>query len=222
MAKHSKAGAQADLSNQSKLTEITRHSSDYPASLKHCPAQYTPDSFYALGNLDILKQKNIALFCSIRCPGSIILQVFDFIKSIQQTKITIISGFHSPMERECLEMLLRGKQHVIACPARALHNMRIKKEFKKPIDEGRLLLLSPFQDHHNRISLKNSTNRNYFVAAVADAIFIAHAAPDSKTEQFCKEIVSLQKPSFTLDNDINKNLIGLGARPVLPNDIPSL
>jgi hypothetical protein len=46
------------------------------------------------------------------------------------------------------------------------------------------------------------------------AIFVVHAGPSSKTEAFCKEILSWQKPIYTFDSDYNKNIIEMGARPV--------
>ena len=57
-------------------------------------------------------------------------------KELRVSDITVISGFHSPMERECLNILLRGKQSVIICPARSIEGMRIKSEYKKPLEEG--------------------------------------------------------------------------------------
>jgi predicted Rossmann fold nucleotide-binding protein DprA/Smf involved in DNA uptake len=118
------------------------------------------------------------------------------------------------MERECLTILLRGTQPVIVCPARSINNMRINKKYKKPLKDERLLFLSPFEENQRRISAKRSYYRNLFVAALSAAVFVAHAGPASKTEVFCKEIVSWQKPIYTFDSDYNKNLIKMGARPV--------
>ncbi|MEA3361075.1 MAG: DNA-binding protein, partial [Thermodesulfobacteriota bacterium] len=78
--------------------------------------------------------------------------------------MTVISGFHSPMERESLTMLLRGAQPIIICPARSINKMRINKEYKKPLKDGRLLFLSPFDENQLRISAKRSYYRNLFVA----------------------------------------------------------
>ena len=115
--------------------------------------------------------------------------------------MTVISGFHSPMECECLTILLRGAQPVIVCPARSINNMRINKEYKKPLKNGRLLFLSPFDENQQRISAKRSHYRNLFVAALSAAVFVvAHAGPASKTESFCKEIISWQKPVYTFDS----------------------
>ena len=128
--------------------------------------------------------------------------------------MTVISGFHSPMERECLTILLRGAQPVIICSAKSINNMRISKEYKKPLKDGRLLFLSPFDENQRRISAKRSHYRNLFVAALSAVIFVTHAGPASKTEAFCKEILSWQKPIYTFDSDYNKNLVEMGTRPV--------
>jgi len=53
--------------------------------------------------------------------------------------VTVISGFHSLVEQECLAVLLRGPQPVIVCPARGLARMRLKREYKEPMVAGRLL-----------------------------------------------------------------------------------
>jgi predicted Rossmann fold nucleotide-binding protein DprA/Smf involved in DNA uptake len=136
------------------ITEINRHSHQYPVLLKSCSTQQVPDTLYALGNRDMLKQKTLAFFCSIKCPGTIILQTHDFIKSLNKGNLAVIGGFHSPIEQECLNILLRGKTSVIVCPARALHGMRIRREYKRPLEDGRLLLLSLFKENHSRMSLK--------------------------------------------------------------------
>ena len=62
------------------------------------------------------------------------------------------------------------------------------------------------------LTFKTSHYRNIFVAALSAAVFVAHAGPDSKTEAFCKEIISWQKPIYTFESDYNKNIIDMGAR----------
>ncbi len=64
------------------------------------------------------------------------------------------------------------------------------------------------------MTFKTSYYSNLFVAAMSAAVFVAHAGPDSKTEAFCKEIISWQKPIYTFESDYNKNLVEMGARPV--------
>ena len=173
-----------------------------------------PNAITAIGNLDILRKNPTAIFCSTKCLGDLIVKTYDIAQILRNAGMTVISGFHSPMERECLTILLRGAQPVIICSAKSINNMRISKEYKKPLKDGRLLFLSPFDENQRRISAKRSHYRNLFVAALSAVIFVTHAGPASKTEAFCKEILSWQKPIYTFDSDYNKNLVEMGTRPV--------
>jgi predicted Rossmann fold nucleotide-binding protein DprA/Smf involved in DNA uptake len=174
-------------------------------SLKKYLTDKTPKAITAIGNLDILSNKTLAVFSSSKCPGSIILKTYDLMKKIcrgesQFAGMTVISGFHSPMEQECLNILLRGRQPVILCPARNINGMRIKAEYKKPFEEGRLLVLSPFFEKEKRISSERSLYRNRFVAALADTIFAPHVASNGKTEQLCREVKAWNKDICTFED----------------------
>ena len=79
------------------------------------------------------------------------------------------------MEKECLQILLRGSQPIIICPARTLPQ-RVPPDWKKPLGAGRLLVLSAFTATANRVTAELAARRNEFVAALADEVFIAHAA----------------------------------------------
>jgi predicted Rossmann fold nucleotide-binding protein DprA/Smf involved in DNA uptake len=118
------------------------------------------------------------------------------------------------MEQECLNILLRGKQPVIVCPARGIENMRLKAEYKTPLAESRLLFLSPFPEKEKRITADLALARNRFVAALADEIFVAHTAEGGKIEAFCCKLAARGKSLTTLESRANANLIALGARPV--------
>ena len=83
--------------------------------------------------------------------------------------------------------------------------------------DGRILLLSPFTEKSRRVTAGLAGARNKFVAALAHSVFIAHAEPGGKTEQFCREVLSWGKPVLTFDSDENANLLGLGANPVSLN-----
>lgn len=188
----------------------------YPSILPSLLGKDAPLRVATLGNLDLLKEKPLALFCSVKCPGNLILQTYDLAQQLRQAGVTVIAGFHSPMEQECLTILLRGSQPIIVCPARSLQGMRIPADYRQPLDTGRLLLLSPFDGKDRRVTEETALFRNRFVAALADAIFVAHAEPESKTEQFCREARGWKKPLYTLDGDANTNLLAMGAKPFCP------
>jgi predicted Rossmann fold nucleotide-binding protein DprA/Smf involved in DNA uptake len=197
---------------------LRRSDQPYPVQLTTYLASRAPEPLSVLGNLEILQRKTLALFCSVRCPGNLIVQTYDLAHKLRRAGVTVIGGFHSPMERRCLATLLQSPHPVIVCPARSLPK-QVPVEFRQPLEERRLLLLSPFDDTVNRADEETARQRNHFVAALADQIFAAYAAPNSRTECFCREILAWRKPLYTFAGDANENLLALGAKPINPNDL---
>lgn len=169
---------------------------------------------FAIGNISILSTKKLAFFCSVKSPGDIILKTYDLAKEFRDKGITVISGFHSPMEQECLRILLCGKQPIIICPARSIENIRIPKDWQGPLDDNRLLILSPFNKEQKRTTAQAAKIRNEFVAAIADKIFVAYASPNSKTEKFCSAFIDKGKPIYTLKSSANTMLVNMGVKTI--------
>ena len=96
------------------------------------------------GNLGLLEEPLTALFCSQRCPGDLILKTYDIARAMRDAGVPVIGGFQTPMERECLRLLLRGNQPVVVCPARGIEKMQVPRDWRPALDDGRLLVLSPF------------------------------------------------------------------------------
>ncbi|MBA3611454.1 MAG: DNA-processing protein DprA [Nitrospirales bacterium] len=196
------------------LTWVSLSDPAFPSSLVRHLGDKSPKRIAAIGNLDLVNSKAVALICSVKCPGTIILQTYDIARKLREAGVPVIGGFHSPMERECLRILLRGNQPLIICPARSLDEIRLPKEYKKPLDQGRLLLLSPFSDKLRRATVQTSLYRNRFVAALAECLFVPYAAPSGKTEQLCSDFLARGKRLYTLECDANLHLTALGAQPI--------
>ena len=166
------------------------------------------------GSLRLLEEPLTALFCSVRCPGDLILKTYDLAKTLRDAGAPVIGGFQTPMEKECLRLLLKGEQPVVVCPARGIEKMRIPVGWRPAIGEGRLLVLSPFPPSRRRPTAETAARRNELVATLANRVFIAHAAPGGKTEAFARKVADSGKPLLTLDSPANANLVGMGACPV--------
>jgi len=69
--------------------------------------------------------------------------------------------------------------------SRRIERMSVPAEWRAPLPVGRLLILSPFDANHPRITAEH---RNRFAAALAHRIPIPYAAPGSKTEAFVREV----------------------------------
>jgi len=137
----------------------------------------------AIGNADLLKRTKTGLLCSRKCPADKILEAYDQFKIwAADPQTTVISGFHSPVEKECLRLLLKGCAHIILCPARDIETMRIPKEWKPALDTGRMFILSPFTE--KRADARTIDRRNQLVANLADNFYIPYATPNGNIEQF--------------------------------------
>ena len=177
-------------------------------------AQRWIGQLWAIGDSRILSTSKTGLLCSLQCPANLIVAMHDLAFWWRTSAKTIISGFHSPVEKEALRILLRGKGKIIVCPARSIDGMRIPAAWRSSLEDGRLLILSPFAAKHRRLTEKLARQRNKFVAAMADKVFIAHASPGGKLETLAKEIVTLDKPCYTFQSEHNRNLLELGFRSI--------
>ena len=206
------------------IQRITQTDANYPKWLKDYLKTDAPEIIWARGNINLLQRSNTALngnlwalFCSSKCPGEIILKTHDLAQEFKEADIPTISGYHSPVEQECLRVLLRGAQPILFCPARGIENMRLKAAWRDALSEDRFLILSIFANHHKRSSATLASQRNAFVAALADKICVAHAAEDSKTLKFAQMVVAWGKPVFTFDTPANDALFQLGAQRIEPS-----
>ena len=185
-------------------------SQDFPAVIRHGVLEGSYLRIWAIGNLDILKTRLIGFFCSTKCPGSVIVQIYDLARALRDSGISVISGFHAPMEQECLDLLLRGTRPVVICPAHNIERMRLPTAWQTPIAEGHLLILSPFSVSHRRPTADLAEQRNLFVSALATTVVIAHASRGSKIDRLSAEIVASGKQVYTLDLPENASLMQHG------------
>lgn len=198
---------------------VKRGDGAYPPCVTKFLGDRAPEFIFLLGNSELLQKDLLGLFCSIKCPGSVILKTYDLAKALRDAGVPVIGGFHTPMEKECLALLLRGHQSIVICPSRSLEGMRLAANVKDGIEAGRVLLVSMFGAMHRRATAELADQRNKLVAALASRVFVSHAAPGGKTEALCREIAAMGKPIFTVDAPENANLLSLGAKPVVIEEL---
>jgi predicted Rossmann fold nucleotide-binding protein DprA/Smf involved in DNA uptake len=165
---------------------LTTGSTCWPGALFERLGKSSPRVLNAIGPSVLLRNTKTALFCSARAPGGAILRAHDTARRLRDENATVISGFHSPIEKDCLGILLRGRQPIIFCLARAIVGMRIPSECRAAFDAGRVLFLSPFVQLPRRVSRASALRRNEVVAALADEVFIAHITPGGETARIAE------------------------------------
>ena len=183
-----------------EIKYLTPEEPDYPPALLSTRL-FTPQAIIAyIGNLALLQERKTALFCSVKCPGAEIIKTLDYAMKMRDEGKILISGFHSPVEMECLNIFLRGEAPVIVCPARGLEEMRIRRDWKKALKAERMLIISPFAAEERRLKRDLAWKRNLFAAALADDIYIVYAGKGSGTERLGRTIQTWGKKIILLED----------------------
>lgn len=184
-------------------TRIPPADAHWPVRLSERLGDAAPTQLTTLGNLDLLALPKTGLFCSARCPSHVILSAYDQAARWRDAGRCIISGFHSPVEQECLRILLRGTQPIILCPARALPT-RVPAEWQTPLANGRLLILSGFAAAEKRVTTELAIRRNALVAALADEICFAHITPGGQSDRLTQRLTEWGVPFSPLEKSCKR------------------
>ncbi len=151
--------------------------------------------FEYVGNPDLITNHKIAIFCSNHCQASVILKTLDEIVRLRDAEATILSGFQSPLEKECLLTLLRGNSPVIIFPARSIINMRIPPNWKQALNSGRMLIISNFSDKVRRPDKASSRIRNEIIANLADEVIMAKSIGSSHLNEIEESVDGRKIPT---------------------------
>ena len=81
----------------------------------------------------------------------------------------------------------------------------------KPVTESQYAILKAAECGPDEAASR-AEKRNRLVGEIAGAVFIAHAAPDSKTEIFCRELALQRKTVWTFDRPSESAVPSLGTR----------
>ena len=166
-----------------EVLTLTPSQALWPRQLDDRLESIAPSNLSIIGSPEVLAERRVGLFCSVRCPDDTTLRAYDACRKLRDEGMTLISGFHSPVEKECLKILLQGTQPIIVCPARSVRKMRIPAEWRPALEGDRLLILSRFEQSPRRADSGSARRRNELVAALSDEVLIVHAEPGGGIER---------------------------------------
>jgi predicted Rossmann fold nucleotide-binding protein DprA/Smf involved in DNA uptake len=182
----------------------------YPRSLAAL-GDAAPVSLAVAGDPSILRLPLVALFCSARLPPACALASVDLARALRDAEVPVVGGFQSPAERACLDLLLRGRQPVVVCPARGLGGMRIPSSWRAAREEGRLVLVSGLPDRVRRPTSALSVARNRLAMALARCVVVIHATPGGRLARLAGEALRAGRRVYCLDLPENDDLRVAGA-----------
>ena len=184
-----------------ELLTLTPSQTLWPRQLDDRLKSAAPSSLWIIGSPGLLAERKVGLFCSVRCPDDATLRAYDACRKLRDEGMTLISGFHSPVEKECLKILLQGTQPIIVCPARSVTKMRVPAEWRPALEGDRLLILSRFEQSPRRADTGSARRRNELVAALSDEVLIVHAEPGGNIERISELVDRWQIPPRKLNSE---------------------
>ena len=138
-----------------------------------------PAALHGRGNFDLATRPATAFLCSTQCPAARVAYAFEWARHQCDEGGTIISGFHTPVEKDVLAILARRGANIIWVPGRDVP-VTMDATFRQPMDDNRLLVLSPFPyGKPSRPSKESCSSRNRFVLGIAQDRYLPHVANGS-------------------------------------------
>ena len=129
------------------------------------------------GEQGLLDRELIAFFASREADERAKALAREWAYSIAQSNKVVISGFHSPLEREVYQILDTYHRSVVVALARALYK-KIPPLFESAYREKRVLFISARDNA--RTSFSTSQIRNWMVADIAsEVVFAPFSEPSS-------------------------------------------
>ena len=130
-----------------------------------------------LGNAAIFSRQKTAFLCSRKAPAAAILAVCKWAEIAAAKGECVMSGFHTTLERDARKILLAGDSPLVWVCARGIVR-NPPAEIRTAINNGRLLVASPFPADIRRPTKKLAHLRNLFILQNAARAVIGHAAKD--------------------------------------------
>ena len=164
----------------------------------------------------------VALASSVASPAAASALTLPLVGELAETDAAVVGGFHSPLERRCLDELTVAGGTAIVCLGRSLTELRIPAIWQRPLHEGKRVLVSACLPSQKRATRESVRVRNNCVLALADHLLIPHASPGGKTEALCLAAIKAGKTVWTIDHPASQNLVGLGAKAMIPGKVAML
>lgn len=132
-----------------------------------------------LGNSILIERVKIGFLAGSKINTLSILPTLDWaVEVANRDDVAIVSGFHSKMEREVLDFLLKGKCGIICVLARAMYK-KIPCKFCEAYNADRVLFISPFKTSTTRASRQLCQQRNEYIASITDQLVFSSLTPES-------------------------------------------
>lgn len=136
-----------------------------------------------LGNISLLEHRKIGFFASGIIASLSVLPTLDWATEIaKQENVAIVSGFHSKIEREVLDILLKGRCGIICVLARPIYKV-IPDKYRGACAQERVLFVSNNTAKSTMTSRHLCHQRNEYIATLSDELVFSSLTHKSSLYQ---------------------------------------
>lgn len=193
---------------------LTLGSPGYPERLLDRMGAAAPPTLEVIGDPELLRMPSTAWFASGRTPVDLVLPALDLADRGLVRGSAVVSGFHSRVERECLDLMFGAGRPVIVWAARGISDLRLARDRRRSVESGAMAVVSGHGARVKRSSARSADERNRMVAAAADRVFIVSASPGGRIHRLAREIAACGQRLQCFDHPSNEDLLLLGATPL--------
>ena len=140
------------------------------------PPQW-PGPIWVLGDSSLLFGELTGFFCSRSYPARAVLPSLDWARDARERGLRVMSGFHSALERDVLEILLDGGAPAVMALARGIPS-RSRPDVRRGLEAGVLTLASPFPAEVRRPTAETAAARNRLILSLASESVAGWASPE--------------------------------------------
>lgn len=132
-----------------------------------------------LGNDMLLVRRKIGYFASSKIASLSVLPTLDWAADVAKDEgVAVVSGFHSKLEREVLDFLLRGRCGIICVLARPIYK-KMPDKYRAAYEAGRVLFISPFKTSTSKSSRQLCQKCNEYVARICEELVFSSVTRES-------------------------------------------
>jgi predicted Rossmann fold nucleotide-binding protein DprA/Smf involved in DNA uptake len=173
-----------------------------------------PSRLWGVGDAALLNCPLLGIVSARQVDSDLAAKTAPLLEQLASLKdLAFIGGWHSPMEKEVLQILLQQEAKIVLCIAKSLDRFIPSIAIETRITEGKGLILTHCGPNAKRITRNASLRRNELIAELTKALLIVSAPEGSASLTLAESALRRGKPVLTLEHPINKELLADGALP---------
>ncbi len=171
-----------------------------------------PPKLWCAGEQRILNNRLLGIISSRNGDADLAAKSAGLLRQLASLKdVSFIGGWHSPLEKEALRILLGGSAQIVVCVAKSLNRFIPPAEINNQLRQGHALLLTHCSPKAKRVSREASLRCNQLVMGLAKTLLVLSAPEGGSSLKLARAALNYGKPVLTLEDRVNKELLGCGA-----------